>query len=82
VRGGSRGAGLYSFALDLAGRTNVLLARNRSSERIAMALMSSTATASVSEMMGTTRSMESHCRIALRAQKTAWRKMEAHRRMY
>jgi hypothetical protein len=72
-----KSAGLHSFALDLAARTNILLARNRSSERIAMALMSSTATASVSAMIGNTRSTKSHYRIALRARKTAWRKKKA-----
>jgi hypothetical protein len=54
VRGRRTSAGLYSYALDLTARTNILLARNRSSERIAMALMSSTATASVNTMMGNT----------------------------
>jgi hypothetical protein len=66
--------GAMQLCAELGSRANILLARKRSSERMAMALMSSTATARVSEMMRKTHTVESHCRIAPRARKTACRK--------
>jgi hypothetical protein len=47
-----------------------------------MALMRSTATARVSEMLGKTHSVESHCRIALRVRRTACRKKKEDQAVY
>lgn len=51
--------------------TAVLLARNRSSERIAMALIRSTATVNISDLQGKMQGVESHRKIDLRARTVA-----------